>query len=181
MLIVMAVIGILAALSMSSSTPTLHDQLRSTAQILASDLAYGRALAVGNGDKYQFTFDTSGNRYILQYSGSNTALQNLPPSQFSSPGSPANQYVVALGNLPRLAAAVQLVGAAVTTSTSVQAVNSVEFGPLGATTSSSPTTIWLKLSSGSQTRYITVSVNPVTGLADVGADTGVAPPTGVGS
>jgi prepilin-type N-terminal cleavage/methylation domain-containing protein len=180
MLIVIAVIGILVALVMPNSNPTLHDQLRAAARILATDLAYGRSLAVGNGDKYQFTFDAANNRYILQYSGTNTALQNLPRSPFSSPGDPANQYIVALGNLPRLAVAVQLVGAA-TTGTSTQPVNNVEFGPLGATTNSSPTTIWLKVTSGPQTRYITVSINPVTGLADVGTDTGVAPPSGVGS
>ena len=60
LLIVVAVMGILAGLVLPSSNPSLHDQLRSAAQILAGDLAYGRSLAVTHNSRYQFTFDLTG-------------------------------------------------------------------------------------------------------------------------
>jgi len=175
LLIVIAVIGVLVGLAMPSSAPSVHEQLRSTARILATDLAYGRSLAVSNNGTYKVTFDIPNNRYTLQYSGSNPALRNLPRSPFSAPGDPADQRRVDLNALPHIGAAPQLAAVAAT-GTPMQAVTDLEFGPLGATTRSSPTTIWLAAGPTGKTRYITVSVNPVTGLVDIGADTGTAPP-----
>jgi Tfp pilus assembly protein FimT len=178
LLIVLAVIGVLVGLALPSSVPSVHDQLRSTARILATDLAYGRSLAVSNSSTYKFTFDLPNNRYILRYSGSNPALRTLPNSPFSMPGDPADQHIVDLDNLPHLGAAVRLAAAAAT-GAAVQQVTDLEFGPLGATTRSSPTTVWLAAGRDSRTRYITVSVNPVTGLVDVGTVTSTGPPAGI--
>ena len=55
-------------------------------------------------------------------------------------------------------------------------VDDLEFGPLGETTRSSPTTIWLAAGSGPHTRYLPVTVDPVTGLAEVGDFTAKGPP-----
>ena len=45
----------------------------------------------------------------------------------------------------------------------------VEFGPLGETTQSEPTVIWLSSGEGSSRRYISVSIAPVTGLSSIGS------------
>ena len=47
------------------------------------------------------------------------------------------------------------------------AVTEVEYGPLGETAATSPTVIWLAGGYGSDTRYFTLTVNPVTGLTDL--------------
>ena len=82
LLLVMAVVGILLGMVLTRDEPSANDQLRAAAAILASDLDYGRSLAVANSDTYRFTFDNQNNRYILQYSGSNTALSALPATPF---------------------------------------------------------------------------------------------------
>ena len=56
-----------------------------------------------------------------------------------------------------------------------RSVTTVEFGPYGATTRSDTTVVWLTAGVGSGRRYISISVNPVTGLSTVGAFTGTAP------
>jgi hypothetical protein len=53
---------------------------------------------------------------------------------------------------------------------------SLEFNPLGATTTAAETTIWLTAGSGAAQRYLAVKVNPVTGLATRQAPTATAPP-----
>jgi hypothetical protein len=55
----------------------------------------------------------------------------------------------------------------------------VEFGPLGETVRADATVVWLVAGSGSDRKYITVEVNPVTGLALVGPYSIAGPPTGV--
>ena len=163
LLIVMAVIGILAALVLPKNDPSLYDQLRSAAQILRTDLAYGRSLAVTNNSTYRLAFDTPNNRYVLEHSGSQTALDTLPESPFRHPDDPPDQHVVDLDELPRIGPGVRLV-AATSSGGVVAPVSDVEFGPLGETTRTSPTVIWLAAGFGSNTRYLTLTVNPVTGL-----------------
>ena len=172
-LLVIAVIGILVGLAMPSSEPGIRDQLRGVARILANDLAYGRGLAVANNSTYRFTFDTGNNRYILEHSGTSAALNKLPKLPFDSAGSSPNQYIVDLGELPHVGPTVRLVAA--TTDAPPQQVTTVEFGTLGQTTRSRPTTIWLCAGSGAAARYISLSVDPVTGLTDTGPYTATAP------
>ena len=178
LLLVVAIVGILAAIVLPSAQPAIYDQLRSTAQIVATDLAYARSLAVANNSSYRVTLDLSGNRYVLAHSGANPALKVLPPSPFSSPGDPPDQHIVKLGDLPHVGPAVRLAAAA-TSGTSVQSVNDVEFGPLGQTTRPDPTTIWLAAGGGDQKRYIALEVSPVTGLIQIDGYSNVGPPTGV--
>lgn len=163
MLLVLAFIAILAAIAMPSMEPAVVDQLRATARIVAADLAYARSLAVGNNSTYRITFDLSKNRYVLQHSGTNGALDALPKSPFSSPGDPADRHIVALDDLPHVGSPVQLAGVL----SGAAALGNVEFGPLGQTINVQPTTIWLRAGRGDQARYISLEVNPVTGMVSI--------------
>jgi prepilin-type N-terminal cleavage/methylation domain-containing protein len=175
LLIVFAVIGILIGAVLPRSNPTILDELRSNAQIVSTELAYGRSLAMANNSKYKFTFDSAQNRFVLQHSGTNTLLNTLPRTPFSSPSDTATQHVISLKEFPHMGPNVQI--AAVTTvETSPQRVTDLEFNPLGATTRSVGTNVWLSSGSGSYTRYITISVDPVTGLSQVGNYSITAPP-----
>jgi prepilin-type N-terminal cleavage/methylation domain-containing protein len=174
LLMVIAVMGILAGLLLPRSDPSLYDQLRSAAQILGTDLAYTRSLAVTNNSTYRITFDTAGDRYILEHSGSNTALDTLPDSPFRDPDDPPNQHIVSLGRLP-LGPGVRIVTAASSGAVAEQ-VADVEFGPLGETTRADPTVVWLAAGYGPDTRYLSLTIDPVTGLTDLQYRAGEGPP-----
>ena len=178
LLIVIAVIGILAGLVLPRSNPSLYDQLRSVAQILRTDLAYGRSLAVTNNSTYRITFDTTDNRYILEHSGSRAALDTLPDSPFRDPDDPPERHVVDLDALPHIGPGVRIVSAA-TSGALVARVADVEFGPLGETTRTSPTVVWLAAGYGLDTRYLSLTINPVTGLTDLEYRATEGPPAGV--
>ena len=175
LLIVIAVMAILAGLLLPSSDPSLYDQLRATAQILKTDLAYGRSLAVTTNSTYRFTFDVEENRYVLEHNGSNPALDTLPDSPFRGPDDPPDQHIVNLDDLPHVGPTVRLVVVA-SSGAGMQRADDVEFGPLGETTRSEPTIIWLAAGNGSATRYIYLTVNPVTGLVQLGDYTTTGPP-----
>lgn len=178
LLLVVTIIGILVAIVMPSTQPAVYDQLRSTAQIAATDLAYARSLAVANNSNYRITYDLEANRYVLKHSGTNSALNRLPNSPFSSLGDPADQHIVDLDELPHAGPTVRLAAVAAT-GAAAQSVSNVEFGPLGQTIRTDPTTIWLMAGSGSERRYMTLVVNPATGLTEIGGYSNVGPPTGI--
>ena len=175
LLLVVAVVGILLAIVLPSTQPSIYDQLRSTARIVATDLAYARSLAVAYNSTYRVTFDTKENQYILKHSGTNAALNKLPPSPFASRNDLPEQHIVDLDDLPHVGATVRLIAAAAS-GAALQRVDNVEFGPLGQTTRSDPTMIWLTAGIGGDQRYIALQVNPVTGLTPVGAFDRVGPP-----
>ncbi len=174
LLIVVMLVGILSALVLPNAMPSIHDDLVAAAQIVAADLSYGRSLAVLNNDIYQFTFDLPDNLYTLQYAGGNSALAALPPSPFHSPTDPATQYTVRLSQLPRLGLLVSLYDVQQLTPAPVEA-STVTFNALGGTTQAQPTLIWLAAGVGTARRYISVSLNPTTGLATPGAFQGTTP------
>jgi prepilin-type N-terminal cleavage/methylation domain-containing protein len=178
LLLVVAIVAILAGVLLPNTQPAVYDQLRSTAQIVATDLAYARSLAVANNDNYRITFDLGANRYVLKHSGANAALNQLPNTPFSSLGDPPDQHIVSLEDLPHAGPTVRLAAVA-TTGTTVQSVDNVEFGPLGQTTRTDPTTLWLMAGGGDDTKYMTLVVNPVTGITQVGGYSSVGPPPGV--
>ena len=184
LLLVVAIVGILVGVLLPSMQPAIYDQLRSTAQIVATDLAYARSLAVANNSNYRITLELDANRYVLKHSGANAALNQLPNSPFSSPNDPADQHIVDLDDLPHTGPTVRLAAVA-TSGTTMQSVSDVGFGPLGQTTNTDqttrvdPTTIWLMAGGGNDKKYMTLIVNPVTGLAQTGAYSSVGPPAGV--
>lgn len=163
MLLVITIMGIFAAMAIPNAAPSLHDQLEGAAQTLAGDIAYTRNLSVANNSSYSLTFDLVNNQYILKYAGTNSALSNLPASPLGSPGDPPTQQSVKMSNLPHLGGTVQLY-AVYSLATPAQSVTSLQFGPLGQTTSGASTVIWFAAGSGTATRYLSVVVNPVTGL-----------------
>jgi prepilin-type N-terminal cleavage/methylation domain-containing protein len=178
LLLVVMIVGIMVGVLLPSTQPAVYDQLRSTAQIVAADLAYARSLAVANNDNYRITFDLNANRYILKHSGLNATLNQLPNSPFSSPSDTSDQHIVDLDDLPHAGPTVRLAAVAAT-GTTTQSVSDVEFGPLGQTVRADPTTIWLMAGGGSDKRYITLVVNPVTGMTQVDTYSSAGPPTGI--
>jgi prepilin-type N-terminal cleavage/methylation domain-containing protein len=163
LLIVVALLSLAAGMIIPSANPSLRDKLEGATQLIASDIALARSLAVANDSNYRITFDLTQNRYVLQHSGSNPALNNLPRSPYSLPSDPATQYIIRLSNLPHLGGTARL-HAVRALSSSPQTVTNLEFGPYGETTRTEETQIWLAAGVGSATRYLSVRVNPVTGL-----------------
>jgi len=175
LLIVIAVMGILAGVVLPDTNPGLHDQLRAAAQILSTDLAYGRSLAVTYNSTYRIRFDAEANRYVLTHSGSNPALDKLPDSPFRPEDDPPDEHIVDLDELPSIGRSVRIAAVA-QLSTFFRRAEDVEFGPLGETTDSDPTYVWLAAGEGEQTRYLVLTVNPVTGLAEIGDYSSLGPP-----
>lgn len=163
LLIVVALLAMAAGVILPSTNPSLRDQLESTAEVIAGDIAFTRSLAVANNTSYRITFDLPQNRYVIEHSGTNPAFDALPRSPFAMPGDPATQHIIRLANLPNLGSAARLLGARAL-GTSSQPVTDVEFGPLGETTRAEETQIWLAAGSGQVARYLSVRINPVTGL-----------------
>ncbi len=170
-LMVIALAGILTAMVLPSAEPSVDEQLRATARILATDLAYARSLAVTNNSRYRVAFDVEGNRYLIEHSGSNPSLDLLPESPFSRTAGPQREMIVALDELPRLGVPVRLEGVFQDGGSTAE----VEFGPLGETTAAAETTIWLGAGTGERSRYTWLLIHPVTGLAEVGHSTTIAP------
>lgn len=171
MLIVVLVMGIVAALAVPQFRPDVPRQLQAAADGLAADLSWARSLAVMNNSRYRITLDTAAQRYVLRHAGASSWLDVLPSGPFRSPSDPPDEYIVRLAELPTLSVRVTLLGAQAGGAT----VTSVEFTPLGATSRSEETRIWLAAGINAQRRYIPVIVNPVTGLATVGPVQAVAP------
>jgi prepilin-type N-terminal cleavage/methylation domain-containing protein len=175
LLIVVTLMGILAALALPTFNPGTREELQAAAQILLNDLAYGRSLAVANNSSYRIRFQVAANRYVLEHTGSNPALNALPDAPFRSPSDPANQHNVDLADLPHLAGQdIRLAAVAAPNGTRLTPAE-LEFGPLGETTRTQETVVWLAGGSGSRTRYLPVHINPVTGLATIGQYTATPP------
>ena len=173
-LIVVALIGLLAAVAIPSLSPSITDSLESAAQVVAGDLSYGASFAVANNSKYRFKFDAAGNRYTLEHTGSNAALNNLPRTAHRSAADPATQHIFDLDDLPRLGYSPRL--AVYCTNESVPTkLTTLEFDPVGAVSGGQETMVWLTAGSGAGARYIAVRVDPATGLAWVGEVLGACP------
>ena len=168
MLFVVAIIAVFAGLVVSSAEPPLNNQIRSTAELLATDVAYCRGLAVMNNSNYSLTFDVTNNLYTLAHSGTNTALDVLPDSPFRRAVDPPDQHVVQLGNTDGLGSGNVSLSAIMIGGTLASSLEILDFGPYGETSNAAATTIWLTAGTGSAQRYIAVTVDPVSGLAWVG-------------
>jgi type II secretory pathway pseudopilin PulG len=163
LLIVISLISILAGVVVPSTNPSIYGQLQSVAQTLSGDIGYARNLAVSNGSKYRITFDLVGNKYVLEHTGTSAPLDTLPYSPFRGASDPADQQIVRLAELPRVGATPRL-QAAYALAGSPTTVTDLEFGPLGETTRSEETIIWLAAGTGSAARYLSIRVSPITGL-----------------
>jgi prepilin-type N-terminal cleavage/methylation domain-containing protein len=166
LLIVFAVVAILVAAMIPDMRGGAYDQLESAARVVAADMAYARSLAVTYNSTYRVTFDLSNQRYILEHSGTNIALNTLPNTAFRNTSDPSNQHIVRLADLPGLGAPTALTRA-VRVGSSVQSATNVEFGSLGGTTQSEYTVILLTAGNGADRRRIYLAINPITGLTTI--------------
>ncbi|HZN35082.1 MAG TPA: prepilin-type N-terminal cleavage/methylation domain-containing protein [Pirellulaceae bacterium] len=175
LLLTIAVLGILAAALIPQLTSDLPERLDAAAQVVAADLDYTRALAVAHNSTYQVVFQPAQNRYFLRHSGANSLLNALPRSPFRQNSDAPDQQTTRLADLPLPEPGVRLVGAVVMQGGG-QAAGNVEFTPLGGTTTKYETVVWLACGQGGSQRYISVHINPITGLSEIGPLQGALPP-----
>jgi type II secretory pathway pseudopilin PulG len=173
LLIVIVVLAVFAGAIIPRLQPSIVSQLTAAGDIVATDLGRARDWAVANNSSYRVTFDVAGNLYYLQHSGTNSQLDTLPPSPFANPTDPATRYTQPLASLPLSGPDVCL--AKITRGSPPQPATDVEFGPFGETTASAPTVVWLKCGSGTEQRYLSLTVQPVTGLVSTGLIQATAP------
>lgn len=167
LLIVIALMGILAALLLPQFEPSTHEQLQGAAQIIAGDIAYARNLAVSHDSKYRLTFHAAANSYTLQHTGTNHLLDVLPLTPYRTNTSTPDQQVTLLEALPHIGAAVEVVGIQVG-GNATAATGMLEFTSLGGLQGAEPVTIWLACGTDQTRRYLPLTVAPVTGLCEVG-------------
>ena len=178
-LIVISLVGILAATVLPSVNPTVREELYAAADVIEADLAWARTLAVTNNSTYLVTFHPSSDFYEITHSGPRGSLHVLPVTPFTSAASTPTKYVVQLTALPEVAQAIDLVDAQ-TLGSAVQSVTTLEFNSLGATSATADTKIWIAAGTGRERRYLAVRVNHVTGLTWV-EDYQATPPAGFGN
>jgi len=166
LLMVVAVVAILTATLVPWAESTTHDTMVAAAQTVATDLAYARSLAVANNSTYTVHFDTALNRYVLEHSGANQALDTLPVSVFRNPSDPPDEHIVDLTQLPCVGEPVTLAGV-FRADTTPESIDQIEFGPFGETTETGHSVVVLTIGSGPARRHALIVVNPVTGLATV--------------
>ena len=175
LLIVVALMGILAGILLPSFNPSIHDQLRSAAQIVASEFAYARDLAVTNNTSYELTFDVAAEQFVLRHSGGNPLLDTLPSSPFHCADDPPDAHTTCLKSLPHVGPNIDIVKLYTSAATPTN-VATLEFGPLGETTRSEETVVWLACGGGESRLYVALQVDPVTGLAAIGTIQAAQPP-----
>jgi hypothetical protein len=91
----------------------------------------------------------------------------LPRSPFRQNDDAPEQQTTQLSELPLPRPIVRL-AAVIRMQSGGQAATEIEFTPLGATTAAQETVVWLACGAGAQRRYISVYVNPLTGLIGTG-------------
>jgi len=173
-LIVLAVLGIVTGAVLTFLQSTVNDQLDAAAQVVASDLYYIRNLSVSNNSTYLVTFASGTSQYYFEHSGANAALDILPPLLHGvTKDSPTRQSTDI--NLVSVNASSMEVAAVYVLTPTPMDVTDLEFGPLGETTRSEETIIWLAAGLGDARRYVPLSVNPVTGNTKIGKQTTTLP------
>ena len=174
LMLVIMIVGILSALVVVNSGTNVIEELQGAADIVTGEIAFARSLAVSNNDTYRMTFDTSGNKFTLTYTGTTTALATLPMLPFRTSLDTTTSHVVAFASLPNMGNKASLLGV-VKMSNPAVTTTTLEFGGLGETTSTDATVIWLKARNSTGPLYISITVNPVSGLPSIGVPTSVAP------
>ena len=179
-LIVVSIMAVLAGITLPLFDPGIHENLQSAAGVVLADLACARELAVANGSSYRVSFEVGENRYVLRHSGGNPLLNDLPTSAFGRGDDPADEQSTHLEDLPQFGVRPQLL-AVYKVAATTSAVTDVEFGPLGETTRPEETVVWLTSGVGERQRFLSVHVNPVSGLVSIGAFQSTAPGALAGS
>lgn len=162
--------ALLASADSQDDTTLIH-----VADAVSSDLAYARSLAVSRNSKYTLTFDLTNHTYTLTHSGTSTALNTLPASPTGVPSSSGTSQVTSLRKLPGSTSSLGFARVLTRSGMVAGNVTTVEFNPLGNTTATNQTEIWLAAGASGKRTYLGITVNPTTGIADVGDPTGTAP------
>jgi prepilin-type N-terminal cleavage/methylation domain-containing protein len=170
LLIVLAVLGIVTGAVLTHLQSTVNDQLDTAAQVVASDLYYIRNLSVSNNSSYRVTFVPGTSRYYFEHSGANATLDILPPSLHGVISDSPTRQSTDINLVSLNATSLEVAAVYVLTPTPTDTTD-LEFGPLGETTRSEETTIWLAAGLGSARRYVPLTVNPVTGNTKIGEQT----------
>jgi prepilin-type N-terminal cleavage/methylation domain-containing protein len=176
-LLTIAILAIIAAAIIPQLSSDLPERLDAAAQVVAADLELARSLAVSNNSTYRVTFDCDQELYYLHHVGTNNLLDVLPPSPFRQNDDPPDRQTTELSELPIPEPAVRLV-AVVRSAGTLQPITEIDFAPLGGTVNQNESVVWLACGSSESERFISVHVNPVTGIAEVGLLT-TALPAGV--
>jgi prepilin-type N-terminal cleavage/methylation domain-containing protein len=174
MMVVLTVLGILAALAIPYFETTSADQLQAGVTIAVADIDYARSLAIANGSDYRLTFTPSTNRYQLTHVGTNTLLNTLPTSPFKTTADTATTQTTRFDKLPLGSGELKFLGA-LRGNGSPTELTSVTFTPLGSTSAVDDTVLWLTSGLGTSRRYQAVRISAVTGLATVEPMTATAP------
>jgi Tfp pilus assembly protein FimT len=174
MMVVLTIIGVLAALTIPYFDSTAPDQLQAAATVVVADIDYARNLAISNASEYRLTFQPASNQYQLTHTGTNSLLNALPSSPFKLSTDTATTQTTKFDRLPLGSGELKLVGSLRATGSTAE-LTFVAFTPLGSTTRSEDTLIWLTSGLGTSRRYLAVRVNAVTGLATVENMTATAP------
>lgn len=164
-----AVVAVLAAVGIALLSVDVDQQLATTGQVVASDLAWARNLAVSNSSTYRVTFEPASNKYVLRNSSGDLTLLTLPSSPFRRSDDHDYEQTTKLADLPSLSRDVALCDP------NDGATPQVEFTALGSTTNTAPTTIWLTAGTGARQRYLPVTINPTTGLVALGSVQSTSP------
>jgi prepilin-type N-terminal cleavage/methylation domain-containing protein len=174
MMVVLTILGILAAVVIPYFETTAVDQLQAGATVLVADIDYARSLAIANGSDYRLTFQPATNRYQLTHSGSNSLLHALPSSPFKLSTDTATTQTTRLDHLSLGSGELKLLGALRASGAPAELTN-VTFTPLGSTVAAEDTLVWLTSGLGTARRYVAVRVSAITGLATVEQLTATAP------
>ena len=173
LLTVIVVMSILAAVVLTGSTSSYHEQLHAAARVVAAELNHTRSLAETNDSEYTAVFDLDANRLTIKHSGSNASLDQLARSVFESKNDTDTQHVLDLDEMDCVDG-VKIYKIAVFKN-SLETTNRIEFGPLGETSVRYPTLIWLEGGPADGRLYLLISVDPATGLASIGKHAGSSP------
>ncbi len=178
LILVILILAILATLAVPHLGSGVEERLDMAAVALVSDLDMARSLAVSNSSTYRLMFDTAQNKYSLEHAGTNPALDVLPKSPFHQISADGMTLTAELDDLPSLGGDVQLISVQINQSPPPE-VADLEFNRLGSTTRPEETVFWLAAGRGEDRRYLSVVVNPTTGLAEPKPPAQKAKPTGV--
>ena len=173
--IVVTALSIFSAAAITYMSPSVVERLKSVARAIADDMSYARSLAVANNTLYRFTFDRTNNLYYLEHTGTTSAFNTLPPSAIRSATDTATRQTIKLDNLLGGSGAVRLQAIV---SSAMSGLSQLEFRTFGETTATTATTIWLASGTGKSLRYLSLTINPTTGLTTIG-DITASPPTTV--
>ena len=173
----LTLLGIMAAMAIPSFEPDIASQLASFADVVAADLSQIRHYAVAHNSKYRITFEATQNRYFYEHTGTNSALTTLPPTIYRHAANTSSKHHFDLDEMPHLGPTVY-VHRVLAMTASPTVVTTLEFGPLGSTTQSSDTVVWLRAGSDDRQRFISIRINAVTGLASPAAIDAVGPTVG---